>query len=631
MPTDTRLRLDLLGSGRFRLGDGKPQSLTGLPLAVLAYLALSGRPVPRDHLAVLFWPGSERAKALHGLRQTLSRLRATLPVDVIRGDGSLRIDEAALTTDVSELFVHLKAGRLPEALELWRGPLLEGFRRPKCWELEDWLDQERTRLERTLSAAVVAESRALLGAGLAPEAVSLLATGRTAVPGSHVLATLQVEALAAAGAVAEAEGAYATLDLEMLKDGGRGLRELIERARQEALRRTEASRAAEAERSATEGVEAGMSEAPGAGRPRPGPGRTLAAVLGISLVAFGITTLRPDPTETLSSAYPDQSMLFCSRRATDGAAPQLFRMDFDGNRKHRITADVGCIAVVTPQGHILARIEQEEGGARLARYVPDPANPIAEWRREWVATGLRDPVTNQGAPSVTPEGTAVFSALGPDGNRDIYALDPGATEARRLTTHPAPDWHPAVVADRDEVVFRSDRSGDGDLYVVALDGGPAEQLTDHPSREDAVWPRGDSLLFVRGRGSGSEDGLMELVLLDRASGEETLLTDNDWNDYRPAWSPDGGHLCWQSERLGHYESNIVVLDLTSGRRRTLVDTPGRDAGCAWSPDGRGITFVSIGDGDEEIYLQSLEGGAPLNLTRHPASEEISARGHTLAW
>ena len=50
------LRLELFGAVRL-LEDGAPMRVSlKRAHALLAYLALEGRPVPRDHLALLLWP-----------------------------------------------------------------------------------------------------------------------------------------------------------------------------------------------------------------------------------------------------------------------------------------------------------------------------------------------------------------------------------------------------------------------------------------------------------------------------------------------------------------------------------------------------------------------------------------------
>jgi Tol biopolymer transport system component len=112
-----------------------------------------------------------------------------------------------------------------------------------------------------------------------------------------------------------------------------------------------------------------------------------------------------------------------------------------------------------------------------------------------------------------------------------------------------------------------------------------------------------------------------LVLLDLARGTETYLTDNDWNDYEAAWSPDGRYICWQSERLGHYESDIMVMDLREGRSWDLTNRPGRESDCRWTPESDGVIYIRFAEeGISDLYRKGIHGGEAVNLTRYPGLE-----------
>jgi len=75
-----RLRIQLLGSFQVSL-DGAPLTQFGANIAraLLAYLAMNaGKHIPREIAASLLWPEHDQARALHNLRQALTRLRTVL-------------------------------------------------------------------------------------------------------------------------------------------------------------------------------------------------------------------------------------------------------------------------------------------------------------------------------------------------------------------------------------------------------------------------------------------------------------------------------------------------------------------------------------------------------------------------
>jgi len=67
-----------------------------------------------------------------------------------------------------------------------------------------------------------------------------------------------------------------------------------------------------------------------------------------------------------------------------------------------------------------------------------------------------------------------------------------------------------------------------------------------------------------------------------ASGQKvTQLTDNDRDDFAPAWSPDGRHIAFTSDDSGNCDVWVVKAD-GSGLKR-LTERPGDDSGSCWAP------------------------------------------------
>lgn len=121
-------------------------------LALLGYLA-AARPSGfhrRDTLVALLWPELDNAHARNALRQAVHALRTALGRDVVvaRGEEEVRLNEKALSWDTREFEAALEAGDAEQALELYRGGLLEGVHVLDAPEFERWLDTEREQLRR---------------------------------------------------------------------------------------------------------------------------------------------------------------------------------------------------------------------------------------------------------------------------------------------------------------------------------------------------------------------------------------------------------------------------------------------------------------------------------------------------
>src|SRR5207247_10104180 len=100
-------------------------------LALLAYLAASsGRQLRRRvTLLALFWPELDQEHARAALRQALHVLRTALGADTLvsRGDEEIGLDFERIWCDVAAFARAIDGGEPGQALDLYRGNLLEGF------------------------------------------------------------------------------------------------------------------------------------------------------------------------------------------------------------------------------------------------------------------------------------------------------------------------------------------------------------------------------------------------------------------------------------------------------------------------------------------------------------------------
>src|SRR5439155_24409396 len=122
----------------------------------------------RDKLLALFWPETDQELGRGAMRQALHFLRSSLGPDVLgrRGDEEVGIAAAALWCDAIAFEELLEQGKPAEALELYRGPLLDGvFVEDASVELERWIEEERVRLSRRAATAAweLADSDARAG------------------------------------------------------------------------------------------------------------------------------------------------------------------------------------------------------------------------------------------------------------------------------------------------------------------------------------------------------------------------------------------------------------------------------------------------------------------------------------
>ena len=142
----TTLRLSVLGHTEVEGADGV-ERLHQQPklLLLLSYLALApGRVfLRREQVAAAFWPDQSDERARSSLRSALYQLRTLLGADVVQSRGDdVAIDTAVVSSDTHEFTAAVRNDQLARALELYRGPLLEGIT-PHSVDLQHWLDEQR--------------------------------------------------------------------------------------------------------------------------------------------------------------------------------------------------------------------------------------------------------------------------------------------------------------------------------------------------------------------------------------------------------------------------------------------------------------------------------------------------------
>jgi TolB protein len=230
--------------------------------------------------------------------------------------------------------------------------------------------------------------------------------------------------------------------------------------------------------------------------------------------------------------------------------------------------------------------------------------------------------TNTSEPTVTQvalgvfEGTIAFRS-NRTGNNEIYVMNGDGSELINLTNDPSDDDLPAWSPDGTRIVFCTTRDGNYEIYVMNAEGSDKTNLSDNPSDDcSSSWsPDGTKITFASDR-----DGNNEIYVMNADGSGQTRLTDNPAFDMFPSWAPDGNQIVFVSDRDG--QMDIYVMNTDSSDVTRLTDIGVGDAFPVWSPDGTKIAFSPDSDGNYEIYIMNADGSGLTRLTDNPANDWV---------
>ena len=258
------------------------------------------------------------------------------------------------------------------------------------------------------------------------------------------------------------------------------------------------------------------------------------------------------------------------------------------------------------------------------------------------------------AGAVTPGANGKIVCEGGRGdprNPEVFSINPDGTGETVLTDHPERDGDPSVSPDGTRIAFESRRDGDSEVYVMNADGTGVTRLTFSPGEDRGTsWsPDGTQIVFHSARFQPSEPGpghsALEIFIMNADGSNQVRLTNNNFQDSLPSFSPDGTKIAFTTNRDGDFE--IYVMDVDGSNQTRLTFSPGEDAHPMWSPDGSQIVFhsrrTSTNPGltnNLDIFVMNADGSGVRQLTDtstfeffpvfSPDGTQIAFTGNTLA-
>jgi Tol biopolymer transport system component len=218
------------------------------------------------------------------------------------------------------------------------------------------------------------------------------------------------------------------------------------------------------------------------------------------------------------------------------------------------------------------------------------------------------------APAWTADGREIVYSVGQIGNTTLWRVRvDGPTEAgpQRLASIGTDGTLPAISRDGRRMVYTR-RWRDLDILRVQLPGGVPERLISSTRSEEnpRFSPDGSKIAFRSDR-----SGDLELWVCDSDGSNATQLTSHGDSEVTGVnWSPDGKRIVFRSTVHGHGDIYAIAPD--GGAPERLTSEPSNESNPAWSRAGQWIYFASDRIGGLNVWKMPSRGGEPVQVTRN---------------
>ncbi|MFB3062705.1 MAG: hypothetical protein ACE10C_15180, partial [Candidatus Binatia bacterium] len=180
-------------------------------------------------------------------------------------------------------------------------------------------------------------------------------------------------------------------------------------------------------------------------------------------------------------------------------------------------------------------------------------------------------------------------------------------------------WSP----DGKELMYKWISEGGQEIRIYNTETGDTRVLFPSGSGE-VPFPRkwssdGNTVLAINERDNHITDAIT-LVNTETADTRVVTTLSENWHTFGMDLSPDEKHIVYESFRTGQRSNRnapvaLKLLPTDGSSQRTLVDNGLRNYAPAWDREGKNVLYLSLRDGNTELWAMGVDNGRPVGQPR----------------
>jgi Tol biopolymer transport system component len=202
----------------------------------------------------------------------------------------------------------------------------------------------------------------------------------------------------------------------------------------------------------------------------------------------------------------------------------------------------------------------------------------------------------------------------------LWVMNYDGSDLKRLTPKGQEALGPSWAKDGSKLAFTRRNRGLWEIYTINSDGTGLKRISNFREQgskpqwgPSTSWsPDGKTIAYSISFGSWQDN---KVFLMDSDGKNVRKLTDNNYDNRNPDFSPDGKNIAFNTTKNGTRET--AILNLTTKELKYLGNNAS-GFGLAWSPDGKKIAYSGFYDKNRDIFVMDADGSNQVRLSKSPA-------------